>query len=297
MAQLGMISTRLSKLESRPLGAPAPTTNQYQPQPEGSRATQEHAQTQSWAQVTRNGRPNQALPLRQPPQQKALEASLYLTIRVSDPKERQGLGLVPRDQILKRLLHSPRPGVKKIIGVLRHPSGDIRLTLASQDAKTELEANQDWLGSLGASAHLAQRRWAVLAHGVGAQGLQNPQEHLPALQQGNTLHPGLKIQKAHWLKAPTGAHGSLILEVNTPEDANALINKGFNHDLLVHPCEVYHQHLRIQQCYNCQGFGHQSRACKALTKCGRCALGHQSKDCPKKDTRGTPVKFILGGMN
>ena len=82
--------------------------------------------------------------------------------------------------------------------------------------------------------------------------------------------------------APAKAtHGSLILEVNTPEEANILIQKGFNFDLLVHPCEAYHQHLRIQQCFNCQAFGHQAKACKALTRCGRCAGEHQSKACPK----------------
>ncbi|KAI1006268.1 hypothetical protein K3495_g1954 [Podosphaera aphanis] len=40
------------------------------------------------------------------------------------------------------------------------------------------------------------------------------------------------------------------------------------------------------QCYNCQAYGHIARCCAAEAKCGHCANGHNTKECPgKHETR------------
>ena len=38
----------------------------------------------------------------------------------------------------------------------------------------------------------------------------------------------------------------------------------------------------VWQCFNCQGYGHTARECKANTKCVICSGRHTSKDCQKK---------------
>jgi len=47
-----------------------------------------------------------------------------------------------------------------------------------------------------------------------------------------------------------------------------------------HPCEYYNQTHWIQQCFNCQAYGHIAQNCKRPTSCAYCAQNHSSQDCP-----------------
>ncbi|UYV71982.1 hypothetical protein LAZ67_9001432 [Cordylochernes scorpioides] len=49
---------------------------------------------------------------------------------------------------------------------------------------------------------------------------------------------------------------------------------------------------RVNQCFNCQGFGHGQLNCFLKPKCVKCAEEHHSKDCPRK-SRQLPPKLPL----
>ena len=52
--------------------------------------------------------------------------------------------------------------------------------------------------------------------------------------------------------------------------------------------EKYKNSRPIQQCYNCQAFGHSSTFCGKTPKCVKCELTHATRDCTKPI--GTPPK-------
>lgn len=64
---------------------------------------------------------------------------------------------------------------------------------------------------------------------------------------------------------------------------------------------IYHQSVVIEdpkkrttipQCQRCQQYGHSKNYCMRPYRCVKCALGHKTADCPKKD-RNTPAKCAL----
>ena len=43
--------------------------------------------------------------------------------------------------------------------------------------------------------------------------------------------------------------------------------------------------MNVQQCYNCQCFGHTAKTCRSKTKCLICGEDHHHKGCPNKETK------------
>lgn len=64
---------------------------------------------------------------------------------------------------------------------------------------------------------------------------------------------------------------------------------------------IFHQRVKIEnprkqktpvQCHRCQQYGHSKNNCMRPYRCLKCAEGHKTSDCPKKD-RNTPAKCAL----
>ena len=49
--------------------------------------------------------------------------------------------------------------------------------------------------------------------------------------------------------------------------------------------EEFHTSISVQQCYNCQCFGHTAKTCRSKTKCLICAEYHDHKGCLNKETK------------
>ena len=49
--------------------------------------------------------------------------------------------------------------------------------------------------------------------------------------------------------------------------------------------EEFRAPISVQQCYNCQHFGHSAKNCHAKTKCVICGEGHSHKGCPNKEKK------------
>ena len=46
--------------------------------------------------------------------------------------------------------------------------------------------------------------------------------------------------------------------------------------------EEFSTPISVQQCWNCQSFGHSAKPCRSKTKCLICGEGHHHKGCPNK---------------
>lgn len=49
--------------------------------------------------------------------------------------------------------------------------------------------------------------------------------------------------------------------------------------------DEYEIRPRVIKCNNCQKFGHIARLCRSKTKCGKCALGHETRSCTINDAK------------
>jgi hypothetical protein len=97
------------------------------------------------------------------------------------------------------------------------------------------------------------------------------------------MHPGLKIVRMRWLDQTIRKDfAPLLVEVDTAEQANRLINEGLvmAYDLKV--VERYDPKCRIIQCFKYQKYNHINTHCKSGQKCEHCGSNHTTVECADK---------------
>ena len=227
--------------------------------------------------------------LQTPPQLTNATGQKSLKIKVADA-DRARVGQLSRAEIKERVERGASLPGGEVTAVIKHPSGDIEIAVATTGARAALEKDQTWAQGIAPSAVVKRKRFAVLAHGVLIQDL--PKDPVKAGQhitsENRTLHPGLTATRAWWISNPSGkTKGSLIIETDGVGQANRLINEGVSISLNIHICEPYYSHLRLTQCYTCQQFGHTSHRCLNEVRCGHCAGPHHERICQTKDDPST----------
>jgi len=93
----------------------------------------------------------------------------------------------------------------------------------------------------------------------------------------------IPINYVGWLCSPKRAAGSVVVEFMNAEHANLALQTGLIWDSEYKKTELYDRACRIQECFKCHKYGHISAQCGGTQKCGICAEGHRSEDCPSKD--------------
>ncbi|KAJ5358309.1 uncharacterized protein N7496_010722 [Penicillium cataractarum] len=139
--------------------------------------------------------------------------------------------------------------------------------------------------------------WGIVVHDVNVRslGINKASEDLTGVQDkvikdllaSNVQNwgEGAEITKISWLRIPSGKSGSLIVEFTSPVLANVAIDKGVLWDCDSLTAVLYDRAARVRQCFNYQQYGHIGTTYANAVKCVYCAEGHQSRDCPSKDTR------------
>ena len=72
------------------------------------------------------------------------------------------------------------------------------------------------------------------------------------------------------------------IELSDPAEAEAIISSKITcpQTGIIFKVEEFRAPISVQQCYNCQNFGHTAKNCKAKIKCVICGEGHSHKGCP-----------------
>lgn len=175
-------------------------------------------------------------------------------------------------------------------GIKRLPSGDLVVQTPTEDDRKSLIANQKWLVSLRSTGTVLIERFPVFVHAVRIANIDTDEtkavQHLK--DENRTFFPDLSIVRAAFPKSAltgTKACSSLIVELDTPEQANRLIRSGMCEGGEVKRCELFESGCKLTQCFNCQRYGHVARACRSPTRCSYCGKGHASKDCSSLSDR------------
>ena len=75
------------------------------------------------------------------------------------------------------------------------------------------------------------------------------------------------------------------LELSDSAEAEALLSSNITCQQtgIIFKVEEFRAPISVQQCYNCQHFGHSAKNCQAKTKCVICGEGHSYKGCPNRE--------------
>ena len=77
------------------------------------------------------------------------------------------------------------------------------------------------------------------------------------------------------------------LDFKDDTEAEALIAENLTCPVtgIIYRVEEFRTPISVQQCYNCQCFGHSAKTCGSKTKCLICGGDHHHKGCPNKETK------------
>ena len=88
------------------------------------------------------------------------------------------------------------------------------------------------------------------------------------------------------------------IELSNPAEAEAIILNKITcpQTGIIFEVEEFRAPVSVQQCYNCQNFGHSAKNCKAKIKCVICGEGHSHKGCPNREKSNQNVLIAKDHM-
>ena len=86
------------------------------------------------------------------------------------------------------------------------------------------------------------------------------------------------------------------LEIKDEAEAEALISQNLTCHItgIIYKVEEFRSPVLVQQCWNCQSFGHSAKTCRSKTKCFICGESHHHKGCPNREKK--QQKTVKGHM-
>jgi hypothetical protein len=131
-------------------------------------------------------------------------------------------------EIIKQLNTSA--GTGEAVALRRLPSGDLLLTLDSENARNAWLRDNKWLVVLGEGVRIKRRAFIILAHGMRLSQVQNPASAIREIYRQNPALQGkVDIIRVAWQKRLLRSGrttGPLYISVAEPEQANSLIEAG-----------------------------------------------------------------------
>lgn len=259
----------------------------------------------SYAQAARRGAAEMGTSLRQPqvadpPKENPIKER-QLIVRIPNADEANALRKLSTKALVERISNNIGDGQRAggVIAARQLPSGDVQVNLASQEEKRRLEKETSWTGKLGASATIKKKTYRVLVHGMRVADFPRDAGEANARlieSENQRLHQGLRVLNVAWTYKVEGTrdYSSLMVEVDSAEHANSMIDNGTLHNYDLKTTELYDPMCRISQCFKCQAYGHISWVCRQKDRCGACGGQHPTRNCAE-GTRQTPRRCAACG--
>ena len=132
-------------------------------------------------------------------------------------------------------------------------------------------------------ATVIKTTYGVVINGVSKKeinpGEQSQEEALAALEENH----GIKAVRVALLmkrtRNPEAPIHSIVVFMETPDEADRLINDGFRGPDRYYYPKRYMPQCQVRQCFNCQGYGHKADVCTRKPVCGKCAEDHETRSC------------------
>jgi hypothetical protein len=184
-----------------------------------------------------------------------------IVVRLAKKEEVEAIKEQTREDITGRIQRVADEMQEKyrVIAVQKLRSENLAIHVDSLTAKKNLEAETGWVESIAPRAMVKRKTWRVLVHGVWVAdypptALKEHTKHMQAETPGHTL----KIFKVRWLDQTIRKDfAPLVVEVDTVEQANRLINEGIALAFDLKMVEWYDPKCRIIQYFKYQRYGHK----------------------------------------
>ena len=87
------------------------------------------------------------------------------------------------------------------------------------------------------------------------------------------------------------------LEIKNEAEAEALISQNLTCHItgIIYKVEEFRSPVSVQQCWNCQRFGHSAKTCRSETKCSICGGSHHNKGCPNREKSNQNAPTVKKG--
>ena len=102
----------------------------------------------------------------------------------------------------------------------------------SEQAKTQLLAHQEWLQDIKGS--LYKRQFRIITHNI--QPIEDLEDLATRIQTQNSLQ---NIPQAQWLGGKPNGSGTIVLGLETPEEANQLLNSSLLLDYKIKTAYIF----------------------------------------------------------
>lgn len=167
--------------------------------------------------------------------------------------------------------------------------GAVVLSTTTVAAREKIERENGLASEKFNSATLKRKSLPVRVHGfrLGSINEANQLESIQRILDDNAkIHPDLKILGVRWPKSATRKttegnskfRSTLHIEVAKTADVNRLVDLGLLDGAALLSCERWAPGLDLEQCFNCQDYGHKAPTCKNKAACAYCAGDHQTRE-------------------
>ena len=113
-------------------------------------------------------------------------------------------------------------------------------------------------------------------------------------------HNKIQHAKAERMKSRRDGRSLQMFQIESrnPVEAEAIIsnNNTCPQIGIIFKMEEFRAPISVQQCYNCQNFGHSAKTCKAKIKCVICGEGHSHKGCLNREKSSRSVLIAKDHM-
>ena len=113
-------------------------------------------------------------------------------------------------------------------------------------------------------------------------------------------HNKINHAKAERMKSKRDGRKLQMFQIDLSDsaEAEALISSNLTcpQTGIIFKVEEFHTPISVQQCYNCQHFGHSAKNCQAKTKCVICGEGHSHKDARTERKSNQNVQTVKDYM-
>ena len=153
----------------------------------------------------------------------------------------------------------------------------------TSDKEAEELHNIEW-NNIFEGIEVIEQWFKIVLHGVSKHTIDferdKSEETIARIEDANH---SIKIGKVEPLtkrpRNPNAPTQSIVISMKHSEEADECIIDGMNIERRWFRPERYTPQCRINQCFNCQGYGHKVNICTRKTRCGKCAQEHDTRKC------------------
>lgn len=216
-------------------------------------------------------------------------------IRALSPKELVERAERQRATAARQKSSAALAGGASFVAARKLPSGDVAMVANSAAGAELLRKHTGWLKAFGPGSVAQEPSWGVVAYNIPVRSMKLTPETMAdvarELLAQNDWGEAARIQFLGWLTRPGArAEGSILIEFTSPVVANRAIITGVVWGKQIHHAVRFCREGRTKLCRKCQKPGHIQSHCSNDFKCGHCADGHPTWECPSTKGQTIPVK-------